>query len=122
MQTLSIFAIILISLLPAADKVQVEWLSPTVHDFGDIRRNAPVTFKFEFRNTGSEPAGIDNVRTSCGCTVPDWPEAPIQPDSTGIISVEYDARDIGYFRKSIRVFFKGRRGAERLYIEGFVVE
>lgn len=98
----------------------VEWLDPMTHDFGDVVRNESVTTTFEFRNTGSEPLLIDNVRTSCGCTVPDWDKAVVPPNATGRISVEYDARDPGYFRKYIKVYFRGRRRAEKLFIEGYV--
>lgn len=99
---------------------KVKWLSPLSHDFGDITRHQPVKHNFSFKNISGAPLSIDNVRTTCGCTVPDWPEAPILPDSNGIIIVEYDARDEGYFKKQIKVYFHGQRKAEKLSIEGFV--
>ncbi len=98
----------------------VEWLSETTYDFGDIAHRESVTHEFAFRNTSDAPITIDNVRTSCGCTVPNWAERPVLPDSIGQISVEYDARDTGWFRKYIKVYFSNQRRAEKLYIEGFV--
>lgn len=98
----------------------VEWLGDTTYDFGDIAHKESVVHEFEFRNQSSAPLTIDNVRTSCGCTVPDWSEAPILPDSTSTIRVEYDARDTGWFRKYIKVYFNSQRKAEKLYIEGYV--
>lgn len=99
---------------------KVEWLSPTSHDFGDIVHQKPVRFNFSFKNVSGSPITIDNVRTTCGCTTPDWQEAPIFPDSTSNITVEYDARDVGFFKKQIKVYLKGQRKAEKLWIEGFV--
>ncbi len=100
---------------------KVEWLGATTHDFGDVQRHQPVRHDFHFRNLSGAPIIIDNVRTSCGCTVPDWDKAAVPPDSTGIISVEYDARDPGYFLKKVKVYFHGQRRAEVLYVEGDVV-
>lgn len=100
----------------------VTWVSPDTHDFGDITRNEPVSHEFTFKNVSGEAVTIDNVRTSCGCTTSDWPELAVQPDSLGSLVITYDAHDEGYFRKTIKVYFSGRRRAEWLFIEGNVVE
>jgi hypothetical protein len=98
----------------------IEWLTPVTHDFGAINRYEPVRHDFQFRNRTDRPISIDNVRPSCGCMVPDWEAAAIEPDSIGTISVEYDARDSGYFIKKIKVYFSGLRKPELLYVEGDV--
>ena len=98
------------------------WLTPTEHDFGRIERAEPVTYEFRFQNTSEDPIFVDNVRTTCGCTAPDWDPDGVEPDSTGVIRIVYDAKKPGYFRKRILVFFNHQRAAERLYIEGEVVE
>lgn len=99
----------------------VAWLGPETHDFGDIERDQPVRVELRFRNTTDAPLLIDNVRTACGCTVPRWSQTPVAPDSLGTISVAYDARDTGYFRKYIKVYFHGHRRAEKRWIEGYVL-
>lgn len=111
--------LLLLAALAALSGHSLAWLSEQSHDFGDIKQHEPVTHDFVFRNTGTEPLIIDNVRASCGCTAPEWSAAPVPPDSTGTIQLEYDARDAGYFRKSVKVYFRGIRKAERLYIEGY---
>lgn len=98
----------------------VRWDSPTTHDFGDILRGQATTHHFYFTNTSSEPIVIQNVRASCGCTTSDWAEKPIAPDSTGVLTITYDALSLGYFRKYVKVYFSGQRQAEKLYLEGFV--
>ncbi|MEZ4991521.1 MAG: DUF1573 domain-containing protein [Saprospiraceae bacterium] len=100
----------------------VNWLSPTEHDFGDIPHNEPAHHTFRYRNVSSAPLVIDNIRPSCGCTVVNWEEAVIEPDSVGLIEVNYDAHLKGYFRKSMKVYFHGQRKAEKLWLEGFVIE
>ena len=99
---------------------KVIWESPMEYDFGDINYKKPVQYDFVFKNISGEDLIIDNVRTTCGCTVPDWKETPIAPDSIGHIKVRFDARNLGYFRKKIKVYFDGQRKAEKLYIEGYV--
>ncbi|MDZ4680408.1 MAG: DUF1573 domain-containing protein [Saprospiraceae bacterium] len=99
---------------------KVEWLGATEHDFGVLQHRKPSTHEFRFRNTGGEALTVDNVRASCGCTVPEWSYEPVAPDSVGIISVEYDARDLGYFYKKLKVYLHGQRKPELLVIEGEV--
>ncbi|MGB3547232.1 MAG: DUF1573 domain-containing protein [Saprospiraceae bacterium] len=103
-----------------SEEVQIEWLDTLDYDFGDLLYQEPRTHTFRFRNLGDEPILIDNVRTACGCTTTEWRDTPVEPDSIGRISVEYDARSKGYFRKYIKVYFNDRRGADRLWISGFV--
>jgi hypothetical protein len=98
----------------------VTWLGPTTHDFGDMTLYEDQTHAFVFRNTTSEPLFIDNVRAGCGCTVPDWTEQAIQPDSTAELRVRFSPRQTGFLRKPIKVYFSGQRQAEKLYVEAFV--
>lgn len=100
----------------------VVWLTPTEYDFETIKHKRPVSYNFEFKNVTDEPMLIDNVRSSCGCTAPEWTYDPILPDSTTTIKIEYDAKKIGYFYKKIKVFVSTQRKAEILYIEGEVVK
>lgn len=96
------------------------WLTPLHHNFGRIPRGQPAIARFELRNDGAHPLLIDNVRTPCGCTAVDWPEAPIAPRHTATILVEYNAAQSGYFYKAIKVFFRGQRLSRRLSVEGIV--
>lgn len=101
---------------------KVEWLTPATHEFGDLIHKEAATHEFLFRNISKDTITIDNVRPSCGCTLPNWEDTPVPPDSTGAIRVEYDAHDQGYFKKKIKVYFSGQRKAEILYLEGWVVK
>ncbi len=119
-QSLSHFLIICLFLCPFQDNNVVEWLTPVEHDFGDLKQGVPATIEFRFKNISSEPMTIDNVRSTCGCTAPDWEESPILPGEEGVIKIEYDAKKLGFFYKKINVYFSNQRKSEKLSIEGFV--
>jgi hypothetical protein len=100
--------------------LSVTWLETKEHDFGTLQRGRPAAHRFVFKNTGSKPLIIDNVRTPCGCTAVEWPEAPIAPGDTAAIVVEFNAAQTGYFYKVVKVFFRGIRGGDRLVVAGSV--
>ncbi|MCS7036771.1 MAG: DUF1573 domain-containing protein [Saprospiraceae bacterium] len=60
------------------------------YDFGEVREGEVVEHEFVFRNTGKVPLSILNARSSCGCTVPDWPKDPIPPGGTGKIKARFN--------------------------------
>ncbi len=120
MRYLFISVLVLLSIgLSAQDIV---WLTPTEHDFGEFKRYDLQQVDFEFQNNTDEPVVVDNVRAACGCTSPNWSEEPILPGEKGKITVEYDARKVGYFYKKVKVYFSGIRKGHKLYVEGDVVE
>ena len=106
----------------SANAQDIIWLSPNEHDFGEMERYHEQSVDFEFKNNSGEAIVIDNVRTPCGCTTPEWSEEPIPADSTGIITITYDARKVGYFYKKVKVYFSGIRKGQKLYVEGEVVD
>ena len=112
---------LILTILPTpTDISKVEWLGPTEHEFGDLQQGVPVSTAFRFRNTSDVPIFIDNVRTTCGCTSPDWSDTVVEPGAEDSIQVEFDAKKLGYFHKKITVYFSGQRRAEKLYISGYV--
>ena len=61
------------------------------HDFGKLIQGEKVTYNFKFKNTGKTDLLISQVHSSCGCTVPDFPEEPIEPGKSGMIKVTFDS-------------------------------
>ena len=118
----SFFLFCLLSTFCPAQKTVVEWLTPVHYDFGDIKQGNPVTFEFKYKNSTQEAFIIDNVRTSCGCTAPEWSDLPTESGDSQVLKVVYDAKKAGYFYKKIKVFFSTQRKAELLTIEGYVGE
>ncbi len=98
----------------------IEWKF-TDYNFGKIKKNKPVTVEFEFKNPGMIPLIIENVESSCGCTVPDYPKQPIMSGASGKITVTFDAKTTGYFSKTITVKSNTDDGVSYLYIKGEVI-
>ena len=75
----------------------------TSHDFGKIPQGKPVSYEFEFTNTGDQPLVLKAVKASCGCTTPYYPTEPVLPGEKGKIKAVYNAASPGSFHKSINV-------------------
>jgi len=72
-------------------------------DYGTVTKKKDSGVRsFEFTNTGDTPLIITNVLSTCGCTVPTKPEAPIMPGKTGKIDIKYNMAP-GPIRKTITV-------------------
>src|SRR5690554_3684137 len=70
---------------------------------------------FKFSNPGTSPLVIEKVETSCGCTVPKWPQKPILPGKHGEIKVRYDTSQPGMFSKTIIVYYNGENSPAKLW-------
>ena len=92
----------------------------TVHDFGKIPLNKPVTHEFRFTNSGNTPLIISSVQASCGCTVTDYSKEPIAPGGEGFVKATYNAATPGIFTKTVTVNANSEEGAVRLMIKGEV--
>jgi hypothetical protein len=89
-------------------------------DYGEIPFKGDGDCEFEFRNTGKTPLVLTHVKSTCGCTIPEWPSEPIKEGEQGIIRVTYDTQRAGSFNKSIYVYSNANNGVQRLYILGRV--
>lgn len=91
------------------------------YDFGTIDFGGDGTCEFAFTNTGREPLVLSNVKSTCGCTVPEWPHEPVKAGETGILKVTYDTYRVGAFTKSITVYSNASNSPNRLFIKGRVI-
>ncbi len=98
---------------------KIEFKTETV-DYGEIEKGADGMRVFEFTNTGKAPLIISDVRSSCGCTIPKKPDAPIMPGETGEIQVKYDTNRVGPIRKAITVISNADTPTKVLKIKGEV--
>ncbi len=92
----------------------------TLHIFGKIWYQANAEYEFVFKNTGKTPLIIRDVKSSCGCTVPEWSKEPVLPKGKGIIKVKYDTKRIGEFYKIITVYSNAKNSPVKLYVQGNV--
>ena len=69
---------------------KIEFKEETIN-YGEVEKGKDDGIRiFEFTNTGNEPLLIRNAKSSCGCTVPEWPKEPIPPGGKSQIKVQYN--------------------------------
>jgi len=108
--------------LMAQEKVAKIEFKTEVIDYGTIEKGSDGVRVFEFTNTGNAPLIISNVRSTCGCTVPEKPDGPIMPGETGEIKVKYDTNRVNPIRKTITVISNADRPTVALKIKGTVID
>ena len=91
-------------------------------DYGTIQQNDNGERTFKFKNTGDVPLVVSAVKSSCGCTVPKKPTAPILPGENGEIEVKYDTKRVNPIRKTITVTSNADRPTVALKIKGTVID
>src|SRR5688572_10181519 len=91
------------------------------YDFGKIKQGVPVTYSFEIKNMSDKPIVIESASATCGCTVPEKPEEPIEPGKTAKIKVQYNAAAVNPFTKDIHVRIAGITEHKTLHITGEVL-
>ena len=86
----------------AQSGAKIEFKEETIN-YGEVEKGKDDGIRiFEFTNTGNEPLLIKNVKSSCGCTVPEWPKEPIAPEAKSQIKVQYNMNP-GPISKTITV-------------------
>jgi len=87
------------------------------YDFGDIVQGDKVEHVFELENTGSEPLILTDVKTTCGCTAPEWPREPIAPGQKASLKVVFNSTGkIGTQNKVITVMSNAVNSPARVKI------
>jgi hypothetical protein len=76
---------------PADTPVPRLELPSASHDFGRIYSSWDVTHVFAVQNTGTADLEIDNLVTSCGCTVAELSSNVIPPGERADLEVAFDA-------------------------------
>ncbi len=96
--------ILFLSVVAQEKEAAISW-NKTVHDFGNFKEEGGVkTATFTFSNVGNTPLFVTNVRSSCGCTTPDWTKDTIPPGGSGFVKAAYNPRNRpGKFNKSVSV-------------------
>lgn len=93
-----------------------------VIDYGEVALNSDGERTFKFTNTGDAPVVISKVKTTCGCTVADYPKTAILPGSSGEIKVKYATKKAGTFTKGITVLSNAKNATQSLKIKGTVLK
>jgi P pilus assembly chaperone PapD len=97
-----IISILFITNLFSQPKIEV--IGSKTYDFGEIYQGKKVKHIFEIKNSGNKPLVIQDVRSSCGCTVPEIdrksiserinpydPITSVAPGKTAKVSAEFSS-------------------------------
>ena len=91
------------------------------YNFGTVKEGAVVEYEFRFTNKGNEPLIISNVQSTCGCTVPEWPQEPIEKGKTGSIKVVFNsAGKVGLQNRPITIFSNAKSSPKIVHLKGNV--
>lgn len=92
------------------------------YDFGEVLEGDIVTHKFDFVNTGKVPLIINGARSTCGCTVPEWPKEPVPPGESGTISVKFDTKNKKNNQtKAVTITANTYPAQTKVFLKGFVI-
>lgn len=91
----------------------------TEHNFGTMNQGSDVSFDFVFKKSGRGLLAIQNVKSSCGCTTPEWTK---EPTKRGVIKVKYDSNRLGSFHKTITVYSNAKNSPIILTIKGNIIK
>jgi len=116
---IAIFVFVGLTTAQAQKTAKFEFKSETI-DYGEIMKGSDGVRVFEFTNVGDAPLVIEDVKSSCGCTVPKKPEEPIMPGKTGEIEVKYNTTIVGPIRKTVTVYSNAQEPTKALKIKGLV--
>lgn len=91
------------------------------HDFGEIEAKENVETVFKYTNTGKAPLIITDIKSSCGCTVPqDWSRDPLAPGESGEFTVKFNGSGKNKVSKTVTVTANTEAGKETVKISAFV--
>jgi len=92
------------------------------HDFGRINQGEKVSYSFRFKNTGKSDLIISDVRTSCGCTVSEYPKTPVKPGTENFIQVTFNSQGkVGAQNKIITVIANTQPNTQELSIKALII-
>jgi hypothetical protein len=91
------------------------------HDFGSIMNGTPVETVFKYTNTGKSPLVVSNIKSSCGCTVPeDWNKDPLAPGESAHFTVKFNGKGANQISKTITLTTNTEKGTETVRIKAFI--
>ena len=116
-----IILIFVVGLVSYATQAQAKiTFEETTIDYGEIEKGADGVRTFKFTNSGDAPLVIEDIKSTCGCTIPKKPSGPILPGASDSIEVKYDTNRVGPIRRAISVYSNADEPIVTLNIRGNV--
>jgi len=94
---------------------------PVFYEMGRVYAGSSAVFILYLKNTRKSPVLINEVRSFCGCTIPDYTAEPVLPGESSRIKVTFIADHLGIFDKAVRVYLKDREIPVELRLRGEVI-
>ncbi|MCF7560282.1 DUF1573 domain-containing protein [Sabulilitoribacter multivorans] len=105
----------------SSSKFPVIQFDKTEHDFGEIEAKTAVETVFKYKNIGDAPLVITDIKSSCGCTVPqDWSREPLASGAEGQFTVKFNGTGTNKVTKTVTVTANTEKGTEMVKIMAFV--
>jgi hypothetical protein len=89
-------------------------------DLGTIVKNDSVTCVFNYKNISDKIIHINNITTSCGCTVPKYIKDSIFGGDSKTIEVTYFSKYAKEINENINVYYNGVGSPVKVFIHGLV--
>jgi hypothetical protein len=91
--------------------------------FEKVKSDTVLEFVYKFRNIGSEPLVISEIRVTCGCTKPEYPQHPIPPGKEETIKVSFDTKNkFGYQDRTLEIYSNAKKSPTTVRFKGVVDE
>ncbi|HZW62821.1 MAG TPA: DUF1573 domain-containing protein [Flavobacteriaceae bacterium] len=104
-----------------ASKFPVMEFNTTEYDFGEIESKQNVETVFTYTNTGNAPLIITDIKSSCGCTVPqDWSRDPLPVGESGEFTVKFNGTGTNKVTKTVTITANTETGKETVKVTAFV--
>ena len=92
-----------------------------IYDFGTIEDGVPQETIFSYTNTGDAPLVISEIKSTCGCTVPqDWSRAPLLPGESSQFTVKFNGKGANKTTKTVTINANTQNGSESVRIMAFI--
>ena len=103
-----------------AQKFPVMAFDESSFDFGTINQGEPQEHVFRFTNNGEADRVIVDAKSSCGCTVPQYPKTPVAPGESGELLVKFNGSGKNQVSKTVTITANTEKGKEMISIKAFV--
>lgn len=73
-------------------------------NFGIVNKGQVISRYITFKNDGKRDLVISNVKSSCGCTIANWPKNPIAPNNSDSLLLELNTSSLnGKIMKTVTI-------------------
>ena len=103
-------------------KSDIQIFNNNLIDIGTIKNHEVQEIKFKYTNSSSENLIINDVKVSCGCTVPHWEKKPLKEKESSALTVLFTPETLGYNSKIVMVYHNQSKDPVKLIFKANVEE